>query len=79
METSKNDSIATEIDQGGHRGKYFLLEELRLPWDLLITSHESDCLQKIVNGKLIFSQVMSFVCSGSCENGRTKEKVLAKP
>ena len=41
VETSKN--ICTiEINQEGHRGKYLLLEELRSPWDLSITSHESD-------------------------------------
>ena len=38
MDTLNNNS-ATEIDQGGHRGKYLLLDELRSPWDLLITSH----------------------------------------
>ena len=48
VETSKNNS-ATEIDQGGHRGKYLLLEELRPPWDSTITSHESHCLQKTPN------------------------------
>ena len=35
-----NSSI--ELDQRGQRGKYLLLEELKSPWDLSITSHESD-------------------------------------
>ena len=45
------------------------------PWDLSITSHESDCLWKTANDKLMISEVMSFVCSDSCENGIAKEKV----
>ena len=42
METLKTNR-AIEIDQGGHRVKKLLLEELRSPWDLSITSHEGDC------------------------------------
>ena len=34
--------------------------------------------QKTANNKLIISEVISFVCSDSCENGITKEKLLAK-
>ena len=34
---------SAQIEQGGHRRKYLLLEELRSPWDLSITSHESNC------------------------------------
>ena len=30
-----------------------------------ITSHESDCLWKTANDKLMISEVMSFVCSDS--------------
>ena len=79
METSKDNS-AIDIDQGGHRGKYLLSEELRSPCDMSITSHwhESDCREKTANGMLIISEVMSFVCSDSCENSITREKVLAK-
>ena len=39
VETSKNNSTI-EIDLGGHRGEKLLLEELRPPLDLSITSHE---------------------------------------
>ena len=42
METLKTNR-AIEIDQGGHRVKKLLLEELRSPWDLSITLHEGDC------------------------------------
>ena len=37
-------------------------------------------MEAIAGGKLprISSENMSFVCSDSCENGITKEKVLAK-
>ena len=77
MKTSNNNST-TEIDQGGQRGEYLLLGELMSPWDLSITSHESDCRWKIANDKLMISEVMSFVCSDSCENGITREKVLSK-
>ena len=70
--------LILEIDQRGHRGKYLLLEELRSPWDLSITSHESDCQQKTANGKLIIRQVMSFVCSDSYESGITKETLHTK-
>ena len=64
MGTSKNNR-AIEIDQGGHRVKKMLLEELRSPWDLSITSHESDCQLKTANDKLMISEVMSFVCLDS--------------
>ena len=64
METSNNNS-ATEIDQGGQKGEYLLLGELMSPWDLSITSHESDCRWKTANDKLMISEVMSFVCSDS--------------
>ena len=50
-----------------------LLEELRSPWDLSITSHERDCRKKTANIKLIISEVMSFVCSNSFENCITRE------
>ena len=91
----------------GHRGEYLLLGELMSPWDLSITSHESDCRWKrgilavgridvalgfvdhrashesdcrwkTANDKLMISEVMSFVCSDSCENGIMIEKMLMK-
>ena len=45
VEISRSNSTIEidEIDQRGHREKYLLLEVLRPPWDLSITSHESDC------------------------------------
>ena len=64
VETSNNNS-ATEIDQGGQKGEYLLLGESMSPWDLSITSHESDCRWKTANDKLMISEVMSFVCSDS--------------
>ena len=55
-----------------------LLEELRLPWDLEITSHESDYRYKTAKYKLIISNFMSFVCSDPSKKDITREKVLAK-
>ena len=60
-----NNNSATKIDQEGQKGEYLLLGELILPWDLSITSHESDCLWKTANEKLMISEVMSFVYSDS--------------
>ena len=62
VETSNNNR-ATEIDQGGQKGESLLLGELVSPWDLSITSHESNCQWKIANDKLMISEVMRFVCS----------------
>ena len=74
METLNNNS-ATEIHQAGQKGEYLLLGESMSPWDLSITSHESACRWKTANDKLMIREVMSLVCSDSCENGITKEKV----
>ena len=54
METSKNNR-AIEIDQGRHKVKKLLLEELRSPWDLSISSHDGDGRQETANSKLIIS------------------------
>ena len=52
------------------------MDELKSPWDLSITSHESYCLHETANSKFIISEVMRFVYSDSCKNGMTKQKLL---
>ena len=63
---------------GGHRGKYLQLEELRSPGICQSIHMKVIASRKLHTDKLMISEVMSFVCLDSYENGITKEKVYTK-